>query len=82
MLKFLFFAALAYLVYRMFLRPTGSGNRMSGGGAGSREIDEMVQDPVCKTYVPLRDAHSKSIGGKEYFFCSDECARRFEERVD
>lgn len=82
MLKFLFFAALAYLVYRVFLRPAGSGGQVPGSRSSSGEIDEMVQDPVCGTYVPLRDAHRRSLRGKEYFFCSDECARRFEEGMN
>ena len=36
--------------------------------------DEMVQDPVCKTYVPKRVAleGNRSDGQKEYF-CSAEC---------
>jgi YHS domain-containing protein len=42
-------------------------------------IDEMVQDPVCRTYVPLRDAHRRVIQGKEYFFCSPACADRYEK---
>jgi YHS domain-containing protein len=39
----------------------------------------MVQDPSCKTYIPKRDARRKVIEGKEYFFCSKDCADRFEE---
>ena len=40
--------------------------------------DEMVQDPVCKTYVPKRVAleGNRSDGQKEYF-CSVECREHY-----
>ncbi len=40
-------------------------------------IDEMVQDPVCKTYIPRREAVKRAIHGKVYYFCSDQCAAKF-----
>ncbi len=44
-------------------------------------VDEMVQDPFCKTYIPLRSAQRKVIQGQEYFFCSKECADSFEKEM-
>jgi YHS domain-containing protein len=41
-------------------------------------VDEMVQDPFCKTYIPRREAVRRRVGGQEHFFCSEECARKFE----
>ncbi|RME37531.1 MAG: YHS domain-containing protein, partial [Deltaproteobacteria bacterium] len=35
--------------------------------------EEMVQDPVCGTYVPASDAVWARIGGKRLCFCSEEC---------
>jgi YHS domain-containing protein len=46
---------------------------------GGSVIDEMVQDPVCRTYVPLREAKRRIVDGEEYFFCSDQCADEFEK---
>ena len=37
----------------------------------------MVQDPVCKAYIPSGSAKSEKIGGQQYYFCSDECAEKF-----
>lgn len=77
-MRLLIFAFLAYLLYRVIKGVLSSGQRPV-----SRDerviIDEMVQDPVCKTYIPLRDALRKTIAGKEYFFCSRECADKFEK---
>jgi YHS domain-containing protein len=34
---------------------------------------EMVQDPLCHTYVPKETALRTTIGGKVYYFCSQDC---------
>jgi YHS domain-containing protein len=41
--------------------------------------EEMVQDPRCRTYVPKGRAVTRRIGGKLCYFCSEACARQFEE---
>ena len=39
--------------------------------------DDMVQDPVCKMYVPRGTAISADVGGQTYLFCSRDCADTF-----
>lgn len=85
-MKFLFFIAAFYIFYRVlkiawkvFTRPDQEAGKRE---PGAKVIDEMVQDPFCKTYVPRRDAVKKVIGGKELFFCSQECAEKFESQRD
>jgi len=39
--------------------------------------DVMVQDPVCKAYIPAGTAVGEKIGGQQYYFCSQECAGKF-----
>ena len=77
MLRIFIYIIIAYLLYRvlksLFAKSKGI-EKTAGGGI----IDEMVQDPYCKTYIPRKDAQKKVIGGQEYFFCSDECASKFE----
>jgi len=41
----------------------------------------MVQDPECKTYIPVDQAHIRVINGKRYYFCSEECAELFEKKL-
>ena len=77
-MRLLIFAVLAYLLYRVLRGFFSSGQKIKNiekGGA----IDEMVKDPFCKTYIPQRDAKRKVIDGKEYYFCSEECANKFQE---
>ena len=79
-MRLLIFAFLAYLLYRVIKGVLSSGQRpIRRNDRGT--IDELVQDPLCKTYIPLRDAFTRTIGGKEYFFCSKECADKFEKDV-
>jgi len=60
--------------YYLGVHITDVGHFMKKGNV----IDEMVQDPFCKTYIPKREAVKRVIGGKEILFCSKECADRFE----
>ncbi len=43
--------------------------------------NEMLQDPVCRTYVPRGNAVSASIGGQTYYFCSQDCAQTFRKQL-
>ena len=40
--------------------------------------DELVKDPVCQTYVLMSRAIRSEAGGAPLFFCSRECAARFQ----
>jgi YHS domain-containing protein len=42
--------------------------------------EEMVLDPECRTYVIKGRALTRRLGGKLYSFCSEACARRYEEK--
>lgn len=40
--------------------------------------ENMVKDPFCKLYIPEASAVKKIIRGETHFFCSNECAEKFE----
>jgi len=76
MIKIIFLAVLAYILYRLVkgvFSPRTKIDRRKAGGV----IDEMVQDPFCGTYIPRRESVRRVIEGQEYLFCSDECADKF-----
>ena len=77
MFRLVYFAVLLYLLYLLlkWFFKQGKDYRKK---AQDDLVDEMVQDPVCKTYIPRREAFKKSYGGKEILFCSKECADKFE----
>ena len=37
----------------------------------------LVQDPVCKCYLPRSQAQAADFRGEKVFFCSEECRRKF-----
>jgi len=77
LLRFLFFALLAYIIISMIKahiarRKSNSFRR----GASSTEGEEMVLDPQCQSYIPKREA----IHQEGNYFCSRECAQLFLSR--
>jgi YHS domain-containing protein len=38
---------------------------------------ELKKDPVCGIYVSADTKVRKTVGGKEYYFCSESCRDRF-----
>jgi hypothetical protein len=36
-------------------------------------IEDLVQDPICRTYVPRSRALSARVAGQEQHFCSPAC---------
>ena len=81
-MRLLLLAILAYIAYRLLKSALSPRRGSSETGPAGGAVDEMVQDPQCKTYIPLREARKKIIGGREYYFCSDECARKFRQQGD
>ncbi len=43
--------------------------------------NQMVQDPVCRVFVPRGSAVTEDIGGQIYFFCSRSCAQTFQKQL-
>jgi YHS domain-containing protein len=41
----------------------------------------MVQDPVCRVFVPRGAAVTEVIGGQTYCFCSQGCASTFQKQM-
>jgi len=80
MVKFLVLIFLGFLVYRAARRYMSLGQKKEQGPVEG-PVDEMVQDPSCMTYIPRRGAQRKVVGGKEFFFCSKECAEKFEKEM-
>lgn len=42
---------------------------------------EMVQDPVCETYIPKAGAIERKIKGELIYFCSSGCAEAYDKKT-
>jgi uncharacterized protein len=72
--------ALGYLAYQVIRKVGGSLGLGGRGGRprADREVDMLVQDPVCGTFIPRKEALKIHKNGKDYFFCSEGCLKRFQ----
>lgn len=41
--------------------------------------EDLVEDPLCHTYVPVSHACRASIEGKTLYFCSRKCLETYTE---
>lgn len=39
--------------------------------------EDLVEDPLCHTYVPVSHAYRVSIEGKTLYFCSQKCVDKY-----
>lgn len=78
-LKLVIGVIVIYLLFRLFRK----GFPQMGGKAGPTEIrtavpgEDLVEDPLCHTYVPIGDACRTQIDGKTVYFCSPKCLEQY-----
>jgi uncharacterized protein len=78
--RFIFFLLLAYIIY-LFVRIYFSLKRARKRTGPPRRIQgEMVKDEMCNTYVPKEEALREALDGREHFFCSEACRKKFLSR--
>ena len=68
---------LGYVIIKQVARSLGLWPQAPRPLAPDQEPDVLVQDPVCKTFIPRREALRAEKGGTTYFFCSEGCLKRF-----
>lgn len=71
---------LLYFLIRSALRKLADIERTDPPGQVS-DKNQMIQDPVCRVFVPKGVAVRKEIGGQIYFFCSRDCAKTFQKQL-
>ena len=81
MFRFFVFVILIYALYKIIknfgqLKPAKKENYQFKSSATGGE--DLVEDPVCHTYVPLSQAVKKEISGNDYYFCSKQCSEKYE----
>ena len=68
-----------YLVYGLYSKVRQAFQRGLSGAEKTRPKgpEELVQDPVCGTFIPRREALKVQKDGEDFFFCSEGCLKRF-----
>jgi uncharacterized protein len=80
LLIFLGLLILLYYLVKGWISPSRS--RRIERARGERELEgEMVKDPYCETYIPRDSAIRARIDGRDHYFCSKECLRKFKDQM-
>lgn len=83
LLRLVIGAIVIYLLFRLFRKRDSN----AGGRVGPAETkaavagEDLVEDPVCHTYVPIGDACRTEIDGKTLYFCSQKCLERYKKET-
>jgi len=84
MIRFLLFLIVIFFIYtalKIVVRSAVKGYREDENGRSRRIMgDEMVLDPQCHTYVVKDRAVIRNIRGTLTYFCSEACARQYEDK--
>ena len=80
LLIFLGLLILFYYLVKGWVSPSKA--RRTDRDKGERDLEsEMVRDPRCQTYIPKNSAIRAHIAGRDYYFCSRECMKKFERET-
>jgi len=78
--RFIFYLIAVYVFYRFLrflLAPASPSDRRASRPQPS---GVMVKDETCNTYLSREEAILEKVEGKDYYFCSQECRRKFLEK--
>jgi YHS domain-containing protein len=76
-IKFIFFTLIAYVFYLILRFFSALNQGMKSSSPKQRLSGKMVKDETCNTYLPREDAIKEIFQGKEYYFCSETCRKKF-----
>lgn len=69
------------IVFFTLLKSIYRNSKLTGRpSAPPLDGDQMVQDPVCGVFVPRKNAIVQQVGEGSNYFCSQECAAKFQEQ--
>lgn len=78
MIRLLLIIALLWVIRYVLGRLLGAGQRSGSTAARPQVAGNMVKDPVCGMYMDPRLAlRSENGSGTDYYFCSDDCRKKF-----
>lgn len=58
-----------------------AGGDAQARGKGSRNVEEMAQDPNCGSYVSTSHSMSGDFSGGRLYFCSQKCLDEYRLKI-
>jgi len=77
MIRLIFLVLLIFVLYKVLHLLIRDKSAPKNSPSNESAPEELVFDPMCKTYIPRRSAIRKNVSGHEVYFCSDECLSRY-----
>ena len=80
MIRFIIFVVVGYVLYRSlksWMFPAASSSRSVSRKTATEIDDVMIKDPFCETYFPKRNGVHLKFGGKDLYFCSNQCKDKY-----
>lgn len=80
MSRFLILIIIVFLLYKLINKAKQAkteNDKEFQSKSNSSGREDLVEDPVCHTYIPVSQAYKKEIYGKEYYFCSKQCCDKY-----
>ncbi len=73
------FIVIGYKVFKRFFRSLDSSpvDPLIRSAKDKLSVDDLVKDPVCGVYVPVKTAVSVNHEGKIIYFCSESCRKKY-----
>jgi YHS domain-containing protein len=57
--------------------PAASSSRSVSSKTAAEIDDVMIKDPFCEAYFPKRNGVYLNFGGKDLYFCSNQCKDKY-----
>ena len=81
--KVVLFVLVCYVLYRLFMNDRKKSADQEVKEQKKRmDAGEMVQDPICGTYVDKENAISVRNGDQVTYFCSYECRQKYLDHIE
>jgi uncharacterized protein len=79
--RLVFIGLVLYVIFILvrFIQSIGRAKRPAESSRA--EQGTMVKDEICNMYLPREEAIREIREGREHYFCSDECRRKFIESL-
>jgi uncharacterized protein len=80
LIRFVILAIASYLGFKLVQKIASQFFSRNLPGSDPRpevQSEELVQDPVCKVFVPRQNALKAHKNGEDFFFCSEGCRKKF-----
>jgi uncharacterized protein len=79
-LRFVVIGILIYVLYKLIWKGKSAGaGEKERKAKPSKALEEMKQDPICGIFIPESQAIQYNWNKEIYYFCSEECKRKFQK---